>query len=422
MVDAARTVDGGLGQRMRSLRRTGVATRACGFALIRFRPESRKALGVPGTDLRNPLIPHRRTMKHPIHTLLALATLSSAAFASGFTLTSAAGSPVPAVGTGGGGGPVWPTQLPLFPAESPITVPFEIASVSGVAIQGLSHTSAGELQAALRDPNGVYYNIFVRSGFDGVATWNHGDFVGVGVNFVTSGQTPFPGGANTDIVPGNYNQDFGNSGTPPAPWPNGSQNVRNTPLNSIFGPAGTWTLVVWDWVEGETGSFTSWSLSGVRPSIESECFGDGTQSLPCPCGNSGTSGHGCNNSSNTGGAQLTASGTFTPNAIVLTSSGERPTSLTIFLQSGIGSPQPFGDGIACTGGGLLRLYVKSAVNGVATAPEPGDLSIPQRSANLGQTLGHGSFRVYHAYYRDVSASFCPGATFNVSNALRITWP
>lgn len=361
-------------------------------------------------------------MKHPIHTLLAFVALSSAAFASGFTLTSASGGSIPAVGTGGGGGPIWPTQLPSFPTESPITVPFEVASVTSVSILGLSHTSAGDLQAAVRDPGGVYHNIFVRSGFDGVATWNQGDFVGNGVNFVAGGQTPFPGGTNTNIGTGNYNQDFGNSGSPPAPWPDGSQNVFNTPLNSIFGPAGTWTLVIWDWVEGETGSFTNWSLSGVRPSINTECFGDGTQSQPCPCGNSGVSGRGCNNSSNTGGALLTGSGVFTPDSIVLTTSGERPTSLTIFLQSGLGGAQPFGDGVACTGAGLLRLYVKSAVNGAATAPEPGDLSISQRSANLGQPLGHGATRLYHAYYRDVSASFCPGATFNVSNAVRITWP
>ncbi len=38
------------------------------------------------------------------------------------------------------------------------------------------------------------------------------------------------------------------------------------------------------------------------------CFGDGTQSLACPCGNTGIAGHGCDNSSATGGALLTSSG------------------------------------------------------------------------------------------------------------------
>lgn len=352
--------------------------------------------------------------------LLVLASLPSLAVAEGFSAISNVGGSIPATGTGGSGA-VWPSALPADPAVSQLTLTHEVASVTSVQIIGLSHPSAGELHAALRDPNGVYHNLFVRSGFDGVATWNQGDFVGAGINITPHGPAPFPGGTNTNIGVGQYAQDFGTSGTPPAPWPNGSAGVFNTPSDLIFAPAGTWSLVIFDWEAGNVGSFSGWVLSGVRPSIEPTCFGDGTLSA-CPCGNSGSTGHGCNNSSNTGGAQLTASGAFTPDTIVLTSSGERPTSLTIFLQAGLGLRNPFGDGIGCFGAGLKRLYVKSAVNGVAIAPGPGDLSITQRSANLGEALEHGGLRIYQAYYRDVSTTFCPGATFNVSNGLQITWP
>jgi hypothetical protein len=351
--------------------------------------------------------------------LLALSFLSSLAFGGSFSVSSFVGGPIPALGTGGNGG-TWPTALPADPAVAQITLPHEVGQVTSVQIFGLSHPSAGELHAALRDPTGIYHNLFVRSGFDGVATWNQGDFVGPGININQAG-TPFPGGSNVNIGPGVYAQDFGNSGSPSAPWPNGSQSVFNTPLTHVFGPTGTWSLVIWDWEAGNVGSFTGWSISGVKPSIQPMCFGDGSGSA-CPCGNSGSAGHGCNNSSNTGGAVLTASGGFSPDTIVLTSSGERPTSLTIFLQGGLGSPQPFGDGLGCFAGSLQRLYTKSAVGGVATAPAPGDPSITQRSANLGFPLAHGTFAIYQAYYRDVSATFCPGFTFNVSNGLMITWP
>lgn len=357
-------------------------------------------------------------MRHLV-LLLVLSFLAPALAAEQFSVSTNVGGPIPAVGTGGGG--VWPTTLPADPATSSITLTHEVGAVYNVAITGLTHPSAGELHAALRAPNGVYHNLFVRSGFDGASTWNQGDFVNSSVVFLTSGGTPFPGGTNTDIFSGSYTQDFGTTGAPPAPWPNGTAGISNTPINGIFGNAGTWTLFLWDWETGNAGSFSGWGFTGERPSITPTCFGDGT-TLPCPCGNTGLPGRGCNNSSNTGGAILTASGTFTPDTIVLTSTGERPTSLTIFVQGGLGPAVPFGDGVFCLAGTLQRLYVKSAIGGVASAPGPGDLTIRQRSQALGAPLAHGTFRIYQAYYRDVSATFCPGATFNVSSGLRIVWP
>lgn len=351
---------------------------------------------------------------------LVLALLPTLASAEQFIAISNVGGPIPAAGSGGNGG-LWPTQLPADPAVSQLTLPHEVGRIYNITISGLAHPSAGELQCALRDPNGVYHNLFVRSGFDGVATWNQGDFVGTGSSFITSGGVPFPGGPNTNIGQQTYTQDFGTSGTPPAPWPDGSAGVFNTTLNGTWGPTGTWSLVIWDWAAGNVGSFTGWQMSAERPSIVPFCLGDGTGAA-CPCGNNGLAGHGCDNSSSTGGAILTATGTFTPDTIVLTSSGERPSSLTIFVQAGLGTPTPFGDGIGCLGGASRRLYTKSAVAGVATAPGPGDPSITQRNINLGSPIGHGTTLSYQAYYRDVTAAFCPPNTFNVSSGLRITWP
>jgi hypothetical protein len=156
------------------------------------------------------------------------------------------------------------------------------------------------------------------------------------------------------------------------------------------------------------------------------CFGDGSLLTPCPCGNTGTVGHGCQNSIGTGGALLVSAGTTSPDTVVMTASGERPTSLSIFLQGNteITAGIAFGDGVRCAGGLIKRLYVKNAVGGTVSAPGPGDPSITARSAALGDPILPGQNRFYQVYYRDPDPVFCPtppGSTFNSGNGLRITW-
>jgi hypothetical protein len=160
--------------------------------------------------------------------------------------------------------------------------------------------------------------------------------------------------------------------------------------------------------------------------IQSICFGDGS-GADCPCFNFGGAGRGCENSATTGGAILTATGTpsLSSDTLVLTSSGERPTAFSLFLQGDLEvSPLVFGDGLRCTGGSLKRLYSKNAVSGAVTAPTGADPSITTRSAALGDTIPAFGTRLYQVYYRDPTASFCAsptGGTFNISNALRVVW-
>lgn len=154
------------------------------------------------------------------------------------------------------------------------------------------------------------------------------------------------------------------------------------------------------------------------------CFGDGS-GAGCPCLNLGEPGHGCENSSSTGGALLRATGSVAADDVVLIASGERPTALSVFLQ-GTASVGPliFGDGLRCAGGTLKRLYSKNAVGGTASAPGPSDLSIRARSAALGDTIPDGATRYYQTYYRDAIAGFCPpprGNLWNVTNGLSIRW-
>jgi hypothetical protein len=156
--------------------------------------------------------------------------------------------------------------------------------------------------------------------------------------------------------------------------------------------------------------------------FDSGCAGDGSLA-PCPCANSGQSGHGCENSAGTGGAELSASGNPVPDTVVLTANDELPTALSIFLQgTTLISPLPFGDGLRCAGGGLKRLASRNAVGGSVSFPIGGDPSITQRSAQLGDPITSGSVRHYQTYYRDASPTFCPsGSTFNVSNSITVHW-
>ena len=177
---------------------------------------------------------------------------------------------------------------------------------------------------------------------------------------------------------------------------------------------------------GDTNSFEDVFVRDGGPVLAGFCFGDGS-GTPCPCGNSGAAGHGCENSSSTGGAILAATGTASlgSDTLVLTASGERPTVLTIVLQGDDPTgPLLFGDGLRCAGGTLKRLYAKSAVGGVVSAPQAGDAAVSVRSAALGDVISAGASRYYQTWYRDQSANFCPdpsGKNWNASSGFVVVW-
>jgi hypothetical protein len=155
-------------------------------------------------------------------------------------------------------------------------------------------------------------------------------------------------------------------------------------------------------------------------------FFDGT--IPCPCSNPpSTTGRGCNNSSATGGAILTGAGnaTLSADTVVLTSSGEKPTATSIFLQgtSANFNGVAFGQGVRCVAGTLKRLYTHAAVGGVVSAPVGSDPSIHVRSAALGDTIDPGSSRYYMVYYRDptVLGGCSAGSTFNATQGGAYCW-
>lgn len=161
------------------------------------------------------------------------------------------------------------------------------------------------------------------------------------------------------------------------------------------------------------------------------CFGYGAFQ-DCPCGNFSTPGYGrgCH-TANQGSLHLAIYGRTTPvDTIVLSAHNEFPVSqdgLRVFVQgSASATPAPFGDGVNCIGGTLLRLYAASTHpnSGEVAAPPPGWPSVSARSAGLGDPIAPGTTRYYTVYFRDSASWFCAppvGGSFNLSNAYELRW-
>ena len=152
--------------------------------------------------------------------------------------------------------------------------------------------------------------------------------------------------------------------------------------------------------------------------------------MVCPCANPPSgAGRGCNNSSATGGASLSASGIayLSMDSLVFTTSGEKPTATSIVMQGNAQNAGGlvFGQGVRCVAGSLKRLYTKTASAGSITAPNlgAGDPTVSARSAVLGDLIQAGQSRWYLVYYRDpIVPGGCPTAsTFNATQTLQIDW-
>jgi hypothetical protein len=88
---------------------------------------------------------------------------------------------------------------------------------------------------------------------------------------------------------------------------------------------------------------------------------------------------------------------------------------TTRVNNGLGTP--FGDGLRCVGGNIVRLKVVAATfGGFATYPGPGDLPLSQKGFI---PLAGGTFH-YQAWYRN-GATYCTTDTFNLTNGYTIHW-
>jgi hypothetical protein len=149
------------------------------------------------------------------------------------------------------------------------------------------------------------------------------------------------------------------------------------------------------------------------------CAGDGSGSA-CPCGNSGSTGHGCANSVHAGGARLANGGlaSITTGTLRLDASALTGTIATFAQGSSVPGETgiPFHDGLLCTTGLVEPLGFAAISGGASSFPPAGGPRISQ----LGLVMLPGQTRVYQAIYRN-PAGFCTSGTSNGTNGLRVTW-
>lgn len=148
------------------------------------------------------------------------------------------------------------------------------------------------------------------------------------------------------------------------------------------------------------------------------CFGDGSLQAQCPCGNSSEPAEraGCTNSTGLGGRLADAGASSIANDSFKLVGSSMTNSIAVFTQStAFAAAAVSGDGVFCGGGTMVRLG--DAINdaGASQFPGNGDPSI----SSIGGVTTPGQ-RVYQVVYRN-AASFCTPATFNTTNALRVTW-
>ena len=337
---------------------------------------------------------------------------------------SGGGSFIPSSGTGGDaavvgdGGATYDTVQPGLEGISTVTVGVAVTSIDSIQIDGLNHTWIGDTQGTLEDPSGTEHLIWLRPGYLNTSGFgNAGDFDGGNYTFVGDGSgVDLPTTSGTGGAPaGVYNQSFTSGGTT---WVSGTNGIENTPMASITGAAGNWSLHIYDWGGGDSGSFLGWTLNGTEAPAgntgSAYCFGDGTGAA-CPCGANGGAGEGCANSGGTG-STLTGSGDASLGAdtFTLDVAGAPAGVNGLLLRAANQIALPAGDGILCTAGQSHRSQIQ-------TTSAAGTDSFTDFNGNtFGTVAFSGAATNFQYYYRDVAHGACT-STFNLSNAWTVTY-
>ncbi|MCY2960022.1 MAG: hypothetical protein NTY35_07635 [Planctomycetota bacterium] len=191
--------------------------------------------------------------------------------------------------------------------------------------------------------------------------------------------------------------------------------------SSYMGP----TLLVGDRVFLGTpqalGTGRVWEFRLLPATYPSICVATWSNDLCAPCYDDSLliAGSGCENSALNCGTQLVATGSANLSAVslVLRARGlPLATTAVLFQGSSTVPAAPFGAGVQCVGGSLLRIATRPANSGGWTYPLPGD---PPLSA-AGSIPAAGALRHYQLAYRDVSG-FCGGAHSNLTNGVSVSW-
>lgn len=175
------------------------------------------------------------------------------------------------------------------------------------------------------------------------------------------------------------------------------------------------------------GSDVNQGISGIQlvrigdasPSSTPFCFGDGTGAI-CPCNNTGTVGRGCGNAAYANGALLGATGVASVSADTLTLTATSMSGFqSWYFQSTDPTAVPFGRGIQCLTGTLIRVGQKNVVGGSSANPSGVDLPLSIK----GGVPPAGATRHYQVAYRQV-APVCtppPASNSNRTNGMTVVW-
>lgn len=255
------------------------------------------------------------------------------------------------------------------------------------------------------------------------------------VSFMSYSDNLVPGDSNQDMDVFLHDRRLDTTERISVSWDPAGPHLLNWTLGAIVSANGRyviWNATAFDIVPGVTDTalhvFLRDRLGG--PDFTSSCSGGTGGVAACPCSNPPNGAdRGCDNSSGTGGAVLSASGgTFvSSDSLVFTTSGEPPGALSVVTQWS--DPQAagavLGMGLRCASGTIRRLYTKTAVAGGITAPEflLGEPQVSARSEALGDPILPGRSRWYLVSYRDnVVIGGCPlSSNFNSTQTGQVTW-
>jgi len=150
--------------------------------------------------------------------------------------------------------------------------------------------------------------------------------------------------------------------------------------------------------------------------IVTYCSGDGSGGA-CPCGNFAGASEGCMNGSGMGGRLWsTGNASIAAGSFVLRGSQLIPNEPGLYFQGNNaingGGGNPFGDGLRCAGGGVVRLQVRFA-------DSAGDSSTSIMIPAVGGAAP-GDTKRYQLWYRDPLSSPC-GLSFNLTNGVQVAW-
>ncbi|MDZ4774447.1 MAG: hypothetical protein SGI72_15070 [Planctomycetota bacterium] len=151
------------------------------------------------------------------------------------------------------------------------------------------------------------------------------------------------------------------------------------------------------------------------------CAGDGS-TVPCPCNNDSfpTWNFGCSHSVFSSGARLRAVGnpSIQLDTIAFEADTLPPGSAGLFFQGQAVPAANFGDGLLCVGGSIRRLNLEF-VDASFSAKSP-SVGAPSPLSVAGSCLA-GEIWTYQFWYRDAAPTYCTPATFNLANAVTLTW-